>query len=145
MNHCMDGNTIVLLPTGTGKTLIAFTVILNNLQQLKGKYPEVAKKSVFLAPTRVLVDQQQEEFKKHCKDPDIKSVRLHGDYGVELLSVQEWEEYFKNFQVFFFTPQVFSGMSCGLFLPFICFLTMDFIFSGQTFLLVTWLVSIKST
>ncbi|MCD6226983.1 DEAD/DEAH box helicase family protein [Candidatus Micrarchaeota archaeon] len=44
-----NGNTIVVLPTGLGKTLIALMIIDDNYQK--------GGKSIFLAPTRPLVEQ----------------------------------------------------------------------------------------
>ncbi len=55
-------NTLVVLPTGTGKTLIAFLLAKEYLQN----YPQ--KKILFLAPTRPLVEQHHDYFKKNLPE-----------------------------------------------------------------------------
>eukprot|EP00039_Didymoeca_costata_P023089 m.5938 g.5938 ORF g.5938 m.5938 type:complete len:654 (-) comp3445_c0_seq1:1188-3149(-) len=56
-----DGNAIVVLPTGTGKTRIAFNVMLKALNL----HPE--RKIVFLCPTIILANQQAEAFKDYLR------------------------------------------------------------------------------
>ena len=70
------GNTIVCLPTGTGKTLIAVRLIEYYLNQ----FPHL--KIAFLVPTRPLVEQQAEYCIKHCRHSNGNSVivqRLAGE------------------------------------------------------------------
>src|SRR3989337_2837266 len=57
-----EKNTLVVLPTGIGKTLIA---LMLSIERLK-KHP--ATKVLFLAPTRPLVEQHFEYFKKHLPE-----------------------------------------------------------------------------
>jgi Fanconi anemia group M protein len=57
-----NNNTLVVLPTGIGKTLIA---LMLSIERLK-KYP--ATKILFLAPTRPLVEQHFEYFKKYLPE-----------------------------------------------------------------------------
>ncbi len=57
-------NSLVVLPTGLGKTTIALQVILDILSQKKGGI-------LFLAPTRVLVNQHFEYLKEHVLLDDI--------------------------------------------------------------------------
>ena len=57
-NTAIKGNTLVILPTGTGKTIIAIIVAANRLK----KFPE--SKVMMLAPTRPLVLQHEKTFKK---------------------------------------------------------------------------------
>src|SRR3989338_5358744 len=52
-------NTLVVLPTGLGKTLIALMLAIER----KNKFP--LSKILFLAPTKPLVEQHFEYFKKH--------------------------------------------------------------------------------
>ena len=67
-------NSLVVLPTGLGKTTIALQVILDILSQKKGGV-------LFLAPTRVLVNQHFEFLKEHVLLDDIGIVT-----GEDLLS-----------------------------------------------------------
>ena len=49
-NVAYHKNTLVILPTGLGKTIIALFVIVNTLKEKDGKI-------LFLAPTKPLVEQ----------------------------------------------------------------------------------------
>ena len=59
----LKGNTLVILPTGLGKTAIAMMLADNRLSN----FP--SSKIIFLAPSRTLAAQHLETFKAH---PDIK-------------------------------------------------------------------------
>lgn len=63
-NQAIGENCIVVLPTGLGKTAIALQVIAEFLKQGKGG-------ALFLAPTRVLVNQHYEFLKKNLILEDI--------------------------------------------------------------------------
>jgi len=63
LNQAKARNTIVNLPTGFGKTLIAAKLIDHYLRQ--SPHQTVA----FLVPTRPLVEQQSNYCKKHCRLP----------------------------------------------------------------------------
>src|SRR3989344_452472 len=53
-----DTNTLVVLPTGLGKTLIALMLTIHKQKQHPGS------KALILAPTKPLVEQHYESFKK---------------------------------------------------------------------------------
>ena len=59
---CKDKNSLVILPTGLGKTLIALMLAINRLM----KYPN--EKVIFLAPTRPLAEQHLNYFNKHLPE-----------------------------------------------------------------------------
>ena len=63
-NDVKNQNSLIVLPTGLGKTTIALQVILDILSQKKGGI-------LFLAPTRVLVNQHFEYLKEHVLLDDI--------------------------------------------------------------------------
>ena len=72
----IDGeNYIVCAPTGTGKTLVAGLVISHHLQ----KRQNLAKKVVFIVPTRPLAEQQAKELQKLI--PGAKVESSIGDEG----------------------------------------------------------------
>jgi ERCC4-related helicase len=56
--RALDGNTLVVLPTGLGKTAIALLVAASRLYNEKGKV-------LMLAPTKPLVEQHLRFFEKH--------------------------------------------------------------------------------
>ncbi|WEL23546.1 DEAD/DEAH box helicase [Candidatus Nanohalovita haloferacivicina] len=87
-----DRNTLVVLPTGLGKTVIAAMVASMKLQE---------GKVLFMAPTRPLVEQHLSTFKDLIQLPEVDMQVMTGstrpDKRYEL-----WKE--KN--IFFGTPQV---------------------------------------
>ncbi|MBS1268798.1 MAG: ATP-dependent RNA helicase DbpA [Nitrosopumilus sp.] len=66
-NQAIAENCIIVLPTGLGKTAIALTVIAEYLSKGSGGV-------LFLAPTRVLVNQHYEFLKEHLTVQDISLV-----------------------------------------------------------------------
>ena len=68
-------NYIVCAPTGTGKTLVAGLIISHHLQ----KRQNLAKKVVFIVPTRPLAEQQAKELQKLI--PGAKVESSIGDEG----------------------------------------------------------------
>ena len=58
LETCEKQNCLVILPTGTGKTLIAIMLAIERFK----KFP--LEKVLILAPTRPLVEQHLKSFKK---------------------------------------------------------------------------------
>ncbi|KAH8416002.1 hypothetical protein KR222_006323 [Zaprionus bogoriensis] len=88
-------NTLVVLPTGLGKTFIA-SVVMYNLHRW---YPQ--GKLIFMAPTRPLVSQQIAACQKIMPFPADDTVELTG----RLPRVKR-AELWRSKRVFFATPQV---------------------------------------
>ena len=63
-NQAKTQNSLIILPTGLGKTTVALQVLIDVLSQKKGGV-------LFLAPTRVLVHQHFEFLKEHVLLDDI--------------------------------------------------------------------------
>jgi len=62
---CLTGNTLVVIPTGMGKTSIAAMVAAARLQK------DMNSRIIILAPTKPLVNQHMKSFKKFIKlDPE---------------------------------------------------------------------------
>ncbi|MBW6442631.1 DEAD/DEAH box helicase family protein [Patescibacteria group bacterium] len=62
LKACIEKNCLVVLPTGLGKTLIALMLSIKRMES----FP--SEKVVFLAPTRPLVEQHLNFFKKHLPE-----------------------------------------------------------------------------
>ena len=73
--RALTTNSLVCLPTGLGKTLIAAVVMYN----FRRWFPH--GKVVFLAPTRPLVEQQKAACRDICGIPDAHTCTLMGRGG----------------------------------------------------------------
>ena len=91
---CAQKNTLVVLPTGMGKTLIALMLIAHRLQN----YP--LSKVLLLSPTRPLCDQHYETCKKHLQIDEDKVVLVTGTVAPE-----KRKEIYEMAQVIISTPQ----------------------------------------
>ena len=60
-NTCINSNTLVILPTGLGKTALALMLAAQRLNQIPDG------KILILAPTRPLVEQHYTTFVKHLQ------------------------------------------------------------------------------
>jgi Fanconi anemia group M protein len=66
-NKAIESNTLIVLPTGLGKTTIALLVIAHTLTKRK-------KRCLFLAPTKVLVHQHYSFLKDYLQIADISMI-----------------------------------------------------------------------
>ncbi|KAF7489838.1 Endoribonuclease Dicer [Sarcoptes scabiei] len=96
-------NLIICLPTGSGKTLIAISIINSKLSETKGRFPDVARRTFFLAPKKVLVHQQYILLKETLAADVLK---LTGDDLPENYSYEEWQDILGKHQVFAMTPSI---------------------------------------
>lgn len=94
-NKCILKNSLVVLPTGLGKTIIAVLVASRILQT----YPPQSK-IIVLAPTRPLINQHYDTFMKFLTLPEDTFVVLTGK-----VNPQDRAEIFNNSQIIFYTPQ----------------------------------------
>ncbi len=102
-NSALQANTLVVLPTGLGKTIVALLVAVDRLS----KYPE--SKALILAPTRPLVLQHAGFFEKHYPDKNAKSVFLTGEVPPPARASD-----FENARLIFATPEVIrNDVSAG--------------------------------
>ena len=90
-NQAMNENCVVVLPTGLGKTTIALHVIAEYLSK-------DSVRILFLAPTRVLVNQHFEFLKKNLTIDDI--ILITGEDAVEK-RIELW-----NSRIICATPEV---------------------------------------
>ena len=111
-----DNNTLVVLPTGIGKTLIS---LLLTVERLK-KFP--MKKVLMLAPTRPLVEQHMESFSKQLPE-------LFADIQIFTGSVEakNRKKIFETAEIIFSTPQcIANDLRKGLYsMTDVCLLVID--------------------
>lgn len=94
LNTAKQRNTLAILPTGLGKTIIAFSLIDFRLKYFGGK-------ALFLAPTKPLVDQHFSNFKR------LFSWKAHMLTG--LINKEKRKEIWENAKVIFATPQTIAN------------------------------------
>jgi len=91
---CLMRNTLVILPTGLGKTVIALLVIASRLLNEDGKV-------LFLTPTKPLVEQHADFLRRTLNIDAEKIVTLSGE-----VSPEKREELYENATIIVSTPQV---------------------------------------
>ncbi|MEM4037894.1 MAG: DEAD/DEAH box helicase family protein, partial [Nitrososphaerota archaeon] len=93
----IDKNTLVILPTALGKTMIAVYVSAHYLYMYPGK------KILVLAPTKPLVNQLKEKFSSILRIEKNSTVVLTGELNPED-RMNLWIS--RNVRIFFATPEV---------------------------------------
>jgi len=93
-----SNNTLVVLPTGLGKTLIALMLAINRMI----KFPK--SKILFLAPTRPLAEQHYHYFQKHLPELFADLILFTGKVKAEIRK-KEWQ----NANIIFSTPQCIAN------------------------------------
>lgn len=94
LNTAAHHNTMVVLPTGMGKTAIALLLTAQRLTQ----YPN--SKILLLAPTKPLCEQHQTTFQNHFTIPSEHIVLFTGS-----VTPEKREQLWKNAQIIISTPQ----------------------------------------
>ncbi len=92
---CVNRNSLVVLPTGLGKTIIAVLVAAKTMEH----FPPDCK-VIVLAPTRPLINQHFSSFQKFLTVPREKFSILTGK-----ILPDKREKQFEEKQIFFYTPQ----------------------------------------
>ncbi|MBN1801449.1 MAG: DEAD/DEAH box helicase [Candidatus Lokiarchaeota archaeon] len=116
-DKCAGKNSLVVLPTGLGKTVIAVLVALKTLTMVPA-----GSKIIILAPTRPLINQHYESFSYKLQVPEDRFGILTGKIPPE-----KRLEIFKNRQVLFYTPQTLRNdlVSNRYALKKVCLLVID--------------------
>jgi len=91
----LRGNTLVVLPTGLGKTIIAILVLVEVLEKKDGKI-------LFLAPTKPLVEQHARTIKNLTKIEDV--IVLTGE-----VSRKKRKELYGSAKIVVATPQIIQN------------------------------------
>lgn len=98
VEQCLHKNTMVVLPTGMGKTFIAAVVMYNFYRW----YP--LGKTIFMAPTKPLVNQQSDACYQIVGIPKNDMTSMTGQMAPDKRKLL-WD----TKRVFFLTPQVISN------------------------------------
>lgn len=93
-----ENNTLVVLPTGLGKTLIALLLTIHRLKEFPGS------KILFLAPTRPLVEQHFFYFKKHLPELFAQLDLFTGE-----TPAASRKKLFQKAEIIFSTPQCIAN------------------------------------
>lgn len=94
LETCVEKNTLVVLPTGIGKTLIALMLTIERMH----KFP--TEKVLFLAPTRPLAEQHINYFKKHLPELFAEMSLFTGK-----INATDRKKIWQNTDIIFSTPQ----------------------------------------
>jgi ERCC4-related helicase len=100
-----NNNTLVVLPTGLGKTLIALMLAVNRIERFPGK------KVLFLAPTRPLVEQHFKTFEKNLPELFAEMYLFTGS-----VNSKNRKKLFSTAEIVFSTPQcIANDLKSGLY------------------------------
>src|SRR6188508_37856 len=103
-NSALNKNTLVILPTALGKTIISLLVSVNILYNYK------EKRILILAPTRPLVNQHWDSFTSNIKLLDEQTVVVTGKTPPHARTIV-WNN--KTIRLFFSTPEVVKNDIIG--------------------------------
>ena len=100
---CAHANSLVVIPTGLGKTIISLLVVAEVLESFPA-----GSKVIMLAPTRPLITQHHESFQEFLNISSEKMVELMGNVPSD-----KRPQLFQEAQIIFFTPQTLRNDLVG--------------------------------
>lgn len=97
VSKCLNKNSLIILPTSLGKTIIALLLTVNCLEKKKGSV-------LFLAPTKPLVEQHKNSFLKFL---NINPKNIIAITGITPISERVFD--FSENKIIIATPQVIKN------------------------------------
>nr|CAH7736058.1 unnamed protein product [Callosobruchus chinensis] len=101
-------NSIIYLPTGSGKTYIAILVLKQLGRSLLKSYSQGGKLTFLLVNSVPLVTQHAKYIREHTP---FTVAEMSGDMNVDNWSKERWLEEFDTKQVFVMTAQIFVNLT----------------------------------
>lgn len=104
-------NTIIYLPTGSGKTYIAVQVVKKLSAAIQGKYSSGAKRTIFIVNTVPLVTQQSTYLARHT---GLNAKGFSGDSRVKHWDNRKWLSEIEDTPILVMIAQIFLDIiNCG--------------------------------
>ncbi|KAJ8962252.1 hypothetical protein NQ318_018226, partial [Aromia moschata] len=107
MNIGLQQNTIVFLPTGSGKTFISLMILKRLSGSLQKAYGDGGKISVILVNTIALVEQHAQYINDHTT---LNVGQYTGEMNLDFWPKDKWKDEFDKHQVFIMTCQILVNL-----------------------------------